>query len=120
VFRPDSFAFHAVATSYSSIALRCVGVNHHFGGPAVRNAIVTKKAPASRRDFCWCAGHDRELQDAIANGPRECATDDGLRVLRQGKYCRQSPTVKPVCPARHIRHSSAIRIEKTARHQPAG
>jgi len=31
-----------------------------------------------------------------------------------------SPAVKPVCPARHIRHSSAIRIEKTARHQPAG
>jgi len=55
VFRPDSFAFHAVAASYSSIALRCVGVNHHFGGPAVRNtdrlAIVTK-APASRRAFC--------------------------------------------------------------------
>jgi len=31
---------------------------------------------------------------------------------------QQSPAVKPVCPARHIRHSSAIRIEKTARHQP--
>jgi uncharacterized Zn-binding protein involved in type VI secretion len=91
VFRPDSFAFHAVATSYSSIALRCVGANHHFGGPAVRNtdrlAIVTK-APASRRDFCWCAGHDRELQGAIVNGPRECATDDGLRVLRHGNDCR--------------------------------
>jgi len=32
----------------------------------------------------------------------------------------KAPAVKPVCPARHIRHSSAIRIEKTARHQPAG
>src|SRR6266536_1943363 len=44
--------------------------------PAVRNtdrlAIVTK-APASRRAFCRCVGHDRELQDALANGPRECA-----------------------------------------------
>ena len=45
-------------------------------------------------------------------GPRECAPDDKLRV--------RSPALKPVCPARHIRHSSAIRIEKTARHQPAG
>jgi outer membrane immunogenic protein len=27
---------------------------------------------------------------------------------------RQSPAVTQVCPARHIRHSSALRIEKTA------
>jgi hypothetical protein len=49
----------------------------------------------------------RSLSSGRANAP-----DDKLRV--------RSPALKPVCPARHIRHSSAIRIEKTARHQPAG
>jgi hypothetical protein len=43
-----------------------------------------------------------------------------LHRARMDATTQQSPAAKPVCPARHIRHSSAIRIAKTARPQPAG
>ena len=48
------------------------------------------------------------------------AATEALRHATEDTPSGATPAVKPVCPARHIRDSSAIRIEKTARHQPAG
>jgi len=71
----------------------------------------------------------RKQRGLIVETPAEARQAEPGRVIAPARFIlhrtrmdatTSSPAVNPVCPARNIRHSSAIRIEKTARPQPAG
>ena len=79
-----------------------------------------RQVPARPHDSGSAANETEDGLDASTEALRHATEDTPSGATPDDKLRVRSPALNPVCPARHIRHSSAIRIEKTARHQPAG